>query len=439
MKNAAKLLRVIAIVAIIGFSFYACDDSGTGGNNNNGEIPDPNRVATPITNMQAGIVPYGTEVILGTTTVGATIYYTTDGSAPTIFSTVFSESSTIKINTLTTIKAIATAQNMSVSSMMTATFTPTYTVTFNSNGGSIVDPITAVVHGSKITAPSEPYKLNNQFVSWNVAGPSYAWNFETDTVISNITLNASWRVVAYVVTFESNGGTFFEPILVEPGSTLELPTPAKFGPDNQFVGWFRNEALTTSMNSSDAVNSNITLYAKWFNPSLTYNLGDIGPGGGKIFYRSEGGFSMADTGETCHYLEAAPNDLSGTYRWFYESFSTLDNSEEGIGYGRSNTARVTSRPVSNYPAAQACIAYSSNDRSDWFLPSLNELRMLYNNRTYVDNISTSEYESEYWSSTTRTTYTSSYYDAYYINFSGGSVRSVLFYSERYKVRPVRAF
>ena len=490
MKKLLKLLGIIILSTLIGFVVSACDEGGGISENGNTHshsysstysknetqhwkvcscgdkievsnhtfiggtcsvcnyyvvVPDPNRVATPITSIQAGIVSYGTEVKLGTTTVGATIYYTTDGSDPTIFSTVFSDSSTIKINTLTTIKAIATAQNMSVSSMMTATFTPTYTVTFNSNGGSEVNPITAVVHGNKITAPYEPYKLNNQFVSWNKAGPSSAWNFETDTVTSNITLTASWRVVAYIVTFETNGGTFIEPILVEPGNILnELPTPIKYGLDNQFVGWYRNETLTISIDSSYIVYSDMTLYAKWFNPSLTYNLGDIGPGGGKIFYRSESGFSMADTGEICHYLEAAPNDLDeyapddmkGKYRWFYENYSTIDNNEQEIGYGRSHTAKLTSRPASNYPAAAVCSAYSNNNLTDWFIPSLNELWMLYDNKSYVENINT----GEYWSSTTTTTFSSSYHYAYYINFSNG-VRSYVSYyrTEYYKVRPVRAF
>jgi len=89
---------------------------------------DPNRVSTPITNIPAGKVPFGTQILLGTTTVGATIYYTTDGNDPTVFSPVFSSSSPpIKIapvnNAPMTIKAMATAVGMTVSTVMTAVYT----------------------------------------------------------------------------------------------------------------------------------------------------------------------------------------------------------------------------------------------------------------------------------------------------------------------------
>jgi hypothetical protein len=40
-----------------------------------------------------------------------------------------------------------------------------------------------------------------------------------------------------------------------------------------------------------------------------YELGDTGPGGGKIFYVSTEGFTMTDDNTTAHYLEAAPADM----------------------------------------------------------------------------------------------------------------------------------
>ncbi|MDR1868725.1 MAG: DUF1566 domain-containing protein, partial [Treponema sp.] len=55
------------------------------------------------------------------------------------------------------------------------------------------------------------------------------------------------------------------------------------------------------------------------------------------------------------------------------------------------------------PAAKACNDYSNNSKTDWFLPSKDELNELYVNRDYVGNLigdnkwywSSSQYDSEY--------------------------------------------
>ena len=47
MKNTIKVLGFIALVAVIGFSFTACDDDD--GNNNNGGNPTPTPTPTPTT------------------------------------------------------------------------------------------------------------------------------------------------------------------------------------------------------------------------------------------------------------------------------------------------------------------------------------------------------------------------------------------------------
>ena len=76
-----------------------------------------------------------------------------------------------------------------------STTTPTqqstkkYTVTFDSNGGSLVSSQT-VVSGKKATKPTDPTKENFTFVEWTLNGETY--NFDS-AVTSNITLVASWK------------------------------------------------------------------------------------------------------------------------------------------------------------------------------------------------------------------------------------------------------
>lgn len=70
-----------------------------------------------------------------------------------------------------------------------------YTVTFNTNGGTIIDSINVEV-GGKIPVPSTPYKEGNLLVQWNYEITSNnleKWDFENSTVKSNITLRAQWK------------------------------------------------------------------------------------------------------------------------------------------------------------------------------------------------------------------------------------------------------
>lgn len=77
---------------------------------------------------------------------------------------------------------------------------PKFTVTFNSNGGSPVAPITNIVSGSKIAPPTNPTKVNKYFSGWS---DDVYWNFREDLVTANITLVAIWSDEASVYAFSS--------------------------------------------------------------------------------------------------------------------------------------------------------------------------------------------------------------------------------------------
>lgn len=69
----------------------------------------------------------------------------------------------------------------------------TYTVQFDSNGGTAVSPITNVVSGSKIDAPEEPTKENYTFKGWYYKGEK--WFFIGFTVTEDMTLVAKWEPI----------------------------------------------------------------------------------------------------------------------------------------------------------------------------------------------------------------------------------------------------
>ena len=105
----------------------------------------------------------------------------------------------------------------------------------------------------------------------------------------------------------------------------------------------------------------------------TYKVGDTGPAGGIIFYVN----SNADK-DGWTYLEAAPSDLTVTYKWSTES-SISFITETDIGKGKSNTDKLKEVGIDKFPAAEACTKYTNKGYSDWFLPSKDELNLMYTN------------------------------------------------------------
>lgn len=80
-------------------------------------------VATPTADPVAGEVAADTSVILATTTTGATIYYTLDGTTPTKSSTKYSASNKPKITEAATLKAIAVKIGKANSAVLSAAYT----------------------------------------------------------------------------------------------------------------------------------------------------------------------------------------------------------------------------------------------------------------------------------------------------------------------------
>jgi len=106
----------------------------------------------------------------------------------------------------------------------------------------------------------------------------------------------------------------------------------------------------------------------------TYKVGDTGPAGGIIFYDS------GNTGSGWRYLEAAPANQasSGTTTWG-GSGVLVGATSTVIGTGAANTAAIISALGSGTYAAMICHSYSLGGYSDWFLPSQQELHLMYQN------------------------------------------------------------
>ena len=119
----------------------------------------------------------------------------------------------------------------------------------------------------------------------------------------------------------------------------------------------------------------------------TCTVGNVGPGGGRVFYAPGTAFTMtgAPCSTTCRYLESAP--FTGAYAfdnvpsYGYLGFVKHDLGPEAasIGSGYSNTSALLSISSSPTNAANVASAYrGSANLSDWFLPSYLEIMAYWN-------------------------------------------------------------
>jgi len=131
--------------------------------------------------------------------------------------------------------------------------------------------------------------------------------------------------------------------------------------------------------------------------------GIIGPAGGYVFH------DKGDENDGWRYLECAPTD-AGKGRW--------------------------------REASGLCSAYSYGGYDDWFLPSIDDLELMYK---YLRNGATGLDEGEYWSSSWSYSYSYSNYSTHYyytVDFDMSSwnyAKDDSSSSSSYKVRAIRRF
>jgi hypothetical protein len=159
-----------------------------------------------------------------------------------------------------------------------------------------------------------------------------------------------------------------------------------------------------------------------------YSIGDTGPAGGIVFY-----VDTADVYPGWTYLEAAPTDV-GVYKWGTGVYSSsLIGTSTAMGTGASNTATIVSTAGVDAPAAKACSDYIYGGKSDWFLPSKDELNLMFDLKTVIGGF---DYVTLpiYWSSSEHDAYTT-----WQKGFTSGTWigNGVKEYS--WRVRAIRAF
>lgn len=202
----------------------------------------------------------------------------------------------------TTIPATMPAENMTITAQWNIN---QYTITFNTDGGSAIDPITQN-YGTTITAPANPTKTGYTFNGWDQDIPSTMPG-------ENVTIKAKWTANTYTVKFDKNdtaatGTTADQTFTYDQEEELTANGYEKTGYD--FLGWSADSSATTATynnqapvrNLTDEADGVVTLYAVWKASTYTVSF---------------------NTGEHPQSGTAQPAPISVTYDEHYGTLPTI--------------------------------------------------------------------------------------------------------------------
>ena len=267
----------------------------------------------------------------------------------------------------------------------------TYTVTFDSQGANVpADPETMKVKSPAKnvgTLPTEPQKDGLSFDGWWTAPNRRGTEFVGSTIVdADITVYAFWYDDSdvYEVTFDRAGGSGGTSSV---NATYGRPMPSATAPTKggyRFDGYFTlsngggDQYYTGDMESARNwdIQAPTQLIANWG----VYEIGDTGPAGGIVFY---------DKGEYTdgwRYLEAAPASTEWTNKIWGGQGTLVGGTGTAIGTGKANTQAIVTEYGDEEPrhgradyAAKLCGDLEYGGKTDWFLPSKDELNEMFEN------------------------------------------------------------
>lgn len=144
---------------------------------------------------------------------------------------------------------------------------PTYTITYNLDGGTISGrPTSYNKYSGTVTIPN-PTKDGYRFLGWTGEGitePQKDVSFEAKEMNRNLTYTAMWKEIIYHnVGFVTGHGATPQPQQVESGTKAARPAdPTEDG--WKFKGWYiSDDYIGEPFDFTTAITENTTLHAKW--------------------------------------------------------------------------------------------------------------------------------------------------------------------------------
>lgn len=171
---------------------------------------------------------------------------------------------------------------------------PTFTVSFNSNGGRGVMEAQGTSESSIKLIPNSFDNPGYKFAGWALSEKTdvYCEDEATIPLDNNVTLYAKWSPIVYKIHFDKNGGhlkdgereiedfsVYYDMLTSLPKNVYENNSGFKnWSTTKDGVGGTFYEDKEEVMNLTDKENEIVTLYAQWGNPKIYFNSnGGINP------------------------------------------------------------------------------------------------------------------------------------------------------------------
>ena len=229
-------------------------------------------------------------------------------------------------------------------------------------------------------------------------GSKNDWYLPSDIEINLLCRWGKGMPVDVRANCDSGSGTFNS----QTGASFQFSSATNYSSSSErdsSIGWTLNMSSLSLNRDEQKALSRLVRPIRAF--SMEYQVGDLGPGGGRIFYISAAGFNCgadysatgSPTGGKCNFLEVAPDNWSGgvdpLLPWALPAYvesdiSGIDNDDSlfefrtnyKIGNGYKNTTLILAQGNDATTAAGATRAYRGGTKSDWYLPSDAELNLL---------------------------------------------------------------
>lgn len=326
----------------------------------------------------------------------------------------------------------------------------TFTVSaVNVDGTSPASTITPVIrtYGVPIAAPATPVVTTDDVP---LAAPAFTLSASAETVTVNTAAtgftpsSTGGAIASYAISPSAPAGLTFNT-----ATGILSGTPSSTQSATAYT--------ITATNATGSATRTFTLTVT----AIVYEVGDTGPGGGKIFYVATTPFACGPMlASSCTYLEAARDFWFAGLADPTRTWATNINSNQttavtgargtAIGTGYKNSLAIVDQEgnEAGSSAAVAAREYSGGSKNDWFLPSQDELNQMCkwargqdwtSDATLCNNSETLAagfVAGSYWSSTEADNG-----NAWYQSFVNGSRFSIAKNNAfaTYYVRPVRAF